>query len=130
MIINEDLTLKMDFIDANTSITLGVSPDASFGVPRPFKINAQFISGNVPKKCRIYWANYLGGDRIKIIYKNAFDGSSSLFKNPYEIEVNLPGYITFWLKDLTSQQVYKSDFVYKKIVKEKSLDVVFIPINQ
>lgn len=129
--INADLSLK--FKQADSTVDLNAWTDASFIKEEEILISA-FIP-SIPLKqqtsglYRIYWATYLGGNPESYIKNNSFEGTSSQFSKPYLLKVKLPGIITFWLQDLSTNKLYKSDVPYIRIVKDKKLDIAFIPLN-
>jgi len=127
--IHDDLVLKTAIPDS--LINLGINSTITFGDPQTVVINAHF-SDNIAlhKMSRVYWAFYFGGSQEAVITsKNPPGGSSSIFQNPYQLSVNLPGYITFWLIDLPTKQIYKSDIVYKRLTASTKLDLFFTPVN-
>ncbi len=101
---NEDLELKLNQRDS-----LNIEPQASFG--KDYKVTADVSIQNKIKdhNYRLYWATALAPDEKITILRNSPDGVSQSYKNPYSIEIELPGIITFWLKDETNSIVYKSN---------------------
>ena len=126
--IHADLLMKTALPD--TLKDLNLTSTLSFGDPQTVVINAQFSDKIPHQKCRVYWAFYFGGTQEDVMTsKNPPGGHSSLFQNPYQLNVNLPGYITFWLVDLPTNQVYKSDMVYTRITASTKLDLFFTPVT-
>jgi hypothetical protein len=74
----------------------------------------------------VYWFNFDGSDRKALIHNNVFNKCSLAFFNPYHLDILLPGYITFWMKNNVSKQIYESDQDYYILEKkDASIDVNF-----
>jgi hypothetical protein len=78
----------------------------------------------------VYWFGFDGSNREALIRNNVFTKCSLKFDNPYLLDVLLPGYITFWMKNNATNQKYKSDQDYYILKKtDSNIDVNFILVH-
>jgi hypothetical protein len=126
--INEDLDLKLH-LDQQRPLNWQTGAD-SFGKEYPFTVTA-YINGAKQNtgQYRLYWQTFVAKDQESLIKEDHPDGSSDRFENPYSIVINLPGVITFWLKDTQNNKYYKSDFKQKRLTGNiTKLDITFVPL--
>ncbi|TPD70534.1 hypothetical protein [Flavobacterium microcysteis] len=115
-ITNKDLQLKFS---AN-KISDHLSPNFVFGKTQRIKIKALMSTNhNLSGNYRLHWCSYTGRSVKDLVKKDGF--ISNTFANPYTIEVVMPGLITFWLKDVSTNEIYFSDNTYYDMVKPSPL---------
>ncbi|RZJ36570.1 MAG: hypothetical protein EOO51_00175 [Flavobacterium sp.] len=128
-IINQDLQSKMDLQRQDPKLLQG---KFLFGLKKEITVRAligqQLVANN---KYRLYWTYYTGRSRKELISQGG-EASSQLI-NPYKLSVLLPGLITFWLVDTSTNPpaILLSDleFVDCDIDIKSPLDLVFKKTN-
>lgn len=120
--LNRDLGRKLEFAKLSTQNLEG---KFMFGNKKKIKINALFESEDLKKKTyRMHW-NYFTGKSIAKL-ANAPGFVSNKLVNPYEVEIIVPGQITFWLVDVETNKVYYPDFEFRDFdLDPDNIDVFF-----
>jgi len=79
---------------------------------------------------RLFWVSNFGTAPSKLISDNIFEGSSTMLQSPYKMMVKLPGFITFWLKDTSTNVFYIPDTDYFPMNENSlSVEVNFKPLQ-
>lgn len=127
-LLNNDIKQKLG---ATSSTESGADALSLFFKSSLVTLNVK-ISGVSPVSgsYRLYWASFFGTEISELITKNVYDGTSVMLQNPYKMNVRLPGYITFWLKDTTSNKLYAPDSDYFMMtLQDLKMDINFRPLN-
>jgi hypothetical protein len=107
-----------------------VEGNRSFGSKVNVKLTAQINGISVNGSYRVFWGYFLGRSLPSLIESNLSQGSSDNYNNPYDLQIRIPGYICFWMKDEQTNKYYRSSFDYKIIDKQlMSLTINFQPLK-
>lgn len=124
--ISSDLKLKLSSTD--TSLKWQAYPT----IFKNYKVgvNAKVVNATGAGPYVIYWAQFTGLDQESLITSMSYNGTSTTSGNPYSLIIKLPGYITFWLKDVATGKLYKADPDHFPLPKgDQDIDVNFVPFK-
>jgi hypothetical protein len=102
-----DLSSKLEAYHKN--IRMGLQSYSDIFQEKEVSVNI-FVNGE--KKTTgnyiLFWADFRGEDQDKLIARNKYNGTSLRFNLPLSVRILVPGIVTFWLKDIKTQRMYKS----------------------
>lgn len=125
-LINNDLLLKVREDDR-----FAVEGNRGFGSRVNVKLTAQINGAPLTGSYRIFWGYFLGRNVSKLIESNLSQGSSDDYNNPFDLQIRIPGYICFWLKDEQNNKYYITSFDYKILDRQSlNLTINFQPLNR
>ena len=126
--INQDLSYKIYSSSNGAELNLGPGSVIfeTIEVSAAVKLAGKIPTGNYS----LCWAYFTGIDQESLIKMGSVSGSSVTFTNPFKVIIKLPGYITFWLLDTNTKNVYKSVPEYLKMTaSNRNIELNFIPLN-
>jgi hypothetical protein len=129
--IDRDLALKLSWYDSISTLHIVTSSE----VFKSCKITVAISISGITKTTGRYslrWAYFFGNSVKSTVLADAFYDTSKEFTLPFNVDLLLPGEITFWLVDADSpnlKYICTTDF-YPLKPGDKHIDIAFIPLTK